>query len=92
VEKFISHCYEKRVSIPTMRKILVSLGAIMTYACRKRYIDYNPIRDVEKPKGRSEPNKEDEMRILTPAQVKSLVEHIPELKFKTLFMMAGLPG
>jgi integrase len=75
-----------------MRKILVNLGAIMTYACRKRYIDYNPIRDVEKPKGKSEHKKDEEMRALTPAQVKLLVEHTSELKFKTLFMMAALTG
>jgi site-specific recombinase XerD len=54
VETFLSHCHEQKMAIPTTRKILINLGAIMTYACRKRYIDYNPIRDVEKPRGRSE--------------------------------------
>jgi hypothetical protein len=32
VEGFISHCSEKDVSIPTQRKLLVNLEAIMTYA------------------------------------------------------------
>ncbi len=91
VENFVNHCYEKEVTIPTLRKILINLGAIMTYACRKRYIDYNPIRDIEKPKGRSE-HKEDELNILTPAQCKTLFDNTPELKYRTLFMTAVLTG
>lgn len=91
VESFINHCYEDKVSIPTLRKILVNLGAIMTYSCRKRYIDYNPIRDIEKPKGRSE-HKEDELNILIPTQCKALFDNTSELKYKTLFMNAVLTG
>ncbi len=92
VESFISHCYENKVTIPTLRKILINLGAIMTYACRKRYIDYNPVRDVEKPKGRSENKGEEELNILNPQQCKLLFENTPELKYKTLFMTAVLTG
>jgi integrase len=67
------------------------MGAVMTYACRKRYIDYNPIRDIEKPKGRSE-HKEDELNILAPDQCIKLFDNTPELKYRTLFMMAVLTG
>jgi len=92
VEDFIAHSYNKKVSIPTLRKILVNLGAIMTYACRKRYIDYNPVRDVEKPKGQSEHNDDEQLSILSPQQIKSLLQKTPELKFETLFMTAVLTG
>lgn len=91
VEDFIAHSYNKKVSIPTLRKILVSLGAIMTYACWKR-IDYNPVRDVEKPKGQSEHKDDEQLSILNRQQIKSLLGKTPELKFKTLFMTAVLTG
>lgn len=92
VESFLNHCQEQKVSIPTTRKILVNLGAIMTYACRKRYIDHNPVRNVEKPKGRSELNENDELNILNYAKVSALLDNTPEIKYKTLFMMATLTG
>jgi len=91
-EAFISDCYENEVSIPTLRKILVNLGAIMTYACRKRYIDHNPVRDVEKPKGRSAHEGDEEFNILKPRQIRCLIDKTPELKFQTLFMMAVTTG
>jgi len=92
VENFISFSYENNVSIPTLRKILVNLGAIMTHACRKRYIDYNPVRDVEKPKGQSEHKEDEELKILNPSQIKLLLENTPELKYQTLFMTAVMTG
>ncbi len=92
VEDFISHCYENKMSIPTLRKILVNLGAIITYACRKRYIDYNPVRDVEKPKGQSGHKEHEELKILNPSQIRQLLESVEELKFETLFMTAVMTG
>lgn len=88
VEKFIAHSLEHGVSIPTLRKILINLGAILTYACRKRYIDYNPVRDIEKPKGHSEHDKNEELNILTPKEIRTLLDSTEELKYKTIFMTA----
>jgi len=41
VEKFIADSFESGVIQPTLKKILINLGAIMTYSVRKRYIDYH---------------------------------------------------
>jgi len=92
VEKFISHCIENNVTIPTMKKILINLGAIMTYAVRKRYVDYNPVRDAEKPKGQSEHDENKELNVLTPAYILFLLDSAPDLKHKILFMAAVTTG
>jgi len=92
IEKFISHCLDSGVSVPTIRKILVNLGAIMTYALRKRYIDINPVREVEKPKGQSEHEEDNELNILTPSEILALLDAAPDLKHKTLFMAAVTTG
>ena len=38
VEKFIADCEEREVSVATTRKILRTIGAIMDYASKKKYI------------------------------------------------------
>jgi len=80
------------VSVPTLKKILVTFGGIMTYACRKRYIDYNPVRDLEKPKGQSEKKDDDELVILTPNQIQDLLGATSNPKYETLFMTAIMTG
>ena len=92
VENFISNCFDKNITIATMKKIIINLGAIMTYAVRKRYVDYNPVRDAEKLKGRSEHDENKELDILTPADILSLFDAAPDLKHKTLFMAAVTTG
>ena len=92
VENFISHCLDYNVSIPTLKKIIVNLGAIMTYAVRKRYVDYNPVRDIEKPKGQSEHDEDKELNVLTPREIISFLDSAPDLKHKTLFMAAVTTG
>jgi integrase len=91
VEKFMSYCLDNDMHILTLKKILINLGAIMTYAVRKRYIDYNPVRDMEKPKGQSE-HKDKELNIVTPAEILTLLDAVPDLKHKTLFMAAVTTG
>ncbi|MDP6178903.1 MAG: phage integrase SAM-like domain-containing protein, partial [Desulfatiglandales bacterium] len=54
VERFINHCRNEKVSIPTTKKILTNFGAIMSYAVKRRYIDHNHLKEVEKPKGKDE--------------------------------------
>ncbi len=92
IEYFISHCLDNNITISTMKKILINLGAIMTYAVRKRYVDYNPVREVEKPKGQSEHNEDKELNILMPAEIIALLDAAPDLKHKTLFMAAATTG
>lgn len=92
VEKFLSHSLENGVTIPTLKKILINLGAIMTYAVRKRFIGYNVVRDVEKPKGQSVHDETKEMDILMPAEIRALLKAAPDLKHETLFMAAVTTG
>ena len=92
VEKFISHSLDNNVTISTLKKILINLGAIMTYAVRKRYVVYNPVRDIEKPKGRSEHDENKELNVLNPGEIISLYDSAPDLKHKTLFMGAVTTG
>ena len=49
IEKFIRGKQDGGMNINTLRKILVSLGQILGYAVRHRYIDHNPLRDAERP-------------------------------------------
>jgi len=91
VEKFMSHCLDNDIHILTLKKILINLGAIMIYAVRKRYIDYNPVRDMEKPKGQSE-HKDKELNIVTPAEILTLLDAEPDFKHKTLYMAAVTTG
>ena len=92
IEKFISHSLGNQITIPTLKKIVINLGAIMTYAVRKRYIDYNPVRDMEKLKGQSVHDEDEGMDILMPMEIQALLEAAPDLKHRTLFMAAVTTG
>ncbi len=92
VESFKRHCLKKGVTLPTLRKILINLGAILTYAVRMRYTDYNPARDIEKPKGTSSNPDSREMVILKPAEIRALLDKAGSQKDKVLFMTAVLTG
>lgn len=93
IEKFIADRQAENMNISTLRKILVSLGQIMQYAVRHRYIDYNPVREAEKPMGRGEEIKDSkEIVVLKPEQIKALLDAEPAQKYKTLFMFAIMTG
>ena len=92
VEKFVSYCYSKKMNISTHKKILVNLGAIMTYAVRKRLIEYNPVRDIEKPKGQSNHDEAKDLNILEPPELRRLFDNAPDLKHKAIFMVAATTG
>lgn len=92
IERYIQHCQDKGMSTPMLKKSLVTLGAIFSYACRKRYIAHNPIRDIEKPKGQSTKDESKDIDILTPQQIRALLHAAPDFKSKTLFMVAVMTG
>lgn len=50
VEKFISKHQEEATNLTTLRKLIVTFNQVMNYAVRHRYIDYNPVRDAERPR------------------------------------------
>ncbi len=76
----------------TLRKILITLGGILTYAVRMRYIDFNPCREIEKPKGNSLHEEKKEMVILKPSEIRSLLNVSTSQREKVLFMTAVMTG
>jgi integrase len=92
VEKFKKHSLDQGVTVPTLRKILITLGAVLTYAVRMRYIDFNPCREVEKPKGQSAHSDKEEMVILQPDELQALFDAGANQKERVLFMTATLTG
>ncbi len=79
------------MNILTLKKILVTLGQIMAYAVRHRYIDHNPVRDAERPIGQGGTKKQ-KIRVLTPAEINALLEAETDQKYRTLFMLAIMSG
>ncbi len=91
IEKFITDRQNKGMNILTLRKILVTVGQIMAYAVRHRYVDHNPFRDAERPKGQGDTKKQ-KIRVLTPAEINALFEAETDQKYRTLFMLAIMSG
>lgn len=91
VEKFIIDRQKAGMHILTLRKILVTLNQIMAYAVRHRYIDHNPARDAERPKGQGQ-IEEKPIRILNPTGINSLLDAVKDQKYRTLFMLAIMSG
>jgi site-specific recombinase XerC len=60
IEEFIANRQCEGMNIATLRKILVTLGQILAYAVRHRYIDYNPLPDAERPRGKGNTGKENQ--------------------------------
>ena len=52
----------------------------MAYAVRHGYIDYNPVRDAERPRGNGE-TKEDKIRVLTPFEINSFLDAKNDMKY-----------
>jgi integrase len=83
---------EKKITMGTVRKVMVTLNQIMAYAVRHRFIEFNPVRDAEKPKSTGKIDETHEMQILNPEQIPKLLEAEPDEKYKTLFLVAILTG
>jgi integrase len=66
------------MNINTLRKILVTLGQILSYAVRHRYLDHNPLRDAERPreKGIEGERAQERVSILTPNQINGLLDAV----------------
>jgi len=91
VERFITDRQKEGMHIMTLRKILVSLGQIFSYAVRHKYLDYNPLTDAERPKDQGE-IKEQKIRILTPEEINSFLDAVSDQKYKILFRLAIFSG
>ncbi len=75
------------MNITTLRKIIVTFKQVMNYAVRHKYIDYNPVRDAERPKGQGGIEKKG-IKILTPVEINAFLEETEDQKYRTLFMLA----
>jgi integrase len=91
IEKFITDRQNQGMNIQTIKKILVTLGQIMAYAVRHKYISYNPVRDAERPKGQGNTKKQ-KIRVLTPFEINALMEAESDLEYNTLFQLAIFSG
>ena len=91
IEKWIADRQKEGMYILTLRKILFTLGQIMAYAVRHRYISYNPFKDAERPKGQGK-TKKDKIRILTPDEIIAFLENVSNQKYQTLFRLALFSG
>jgi integrase len=91
VEKWITARHNEGMNLSTLKKILVTFGQIMAYAVRHGYIDYNPVRDAERPRGNGE-TKQDKIRVLTPSEVNSFLDAEKDMKYGTLFRLSIFSG
>jgi len=91
VEKFISLRQENGMNLTSLRKLIVTFNQVMNYAVRHRYIDYNPVRDAERPKSRGEIKKRHGC-ILQPDEISAFLKSVSDPKYKTLFMLAIMSG
>lgn len=91
IEKYIAKKQIDGIHLLTLRKVLITLGQIMAYAVRHKYIDYNPVRDAERPRGRGG-ERETKVRVLTPAEINNFLAEVPQQKYRTLFKLAITSG
>jgi integrase len=89
---FIPTGSEKKIRLMTARKIIVILNQVMAYAVRHRFIDYNPVRDAERPRSQGREGEEKNIAILNPGQIRVFLENVPDQKYKTLFLAAIMTG
>jgi integrase len=97
VEKFINDRQAQGMNLGTLRKILVTLGQILSYAVRHKYLDHNPLKEAERPRDQAQLNGDDEVctqdiKILTPAQINAFLAQVIESKYRTLFVLAVFSG
>lgn len=73
VEKFITKHQTGGMNLTTLRKLIVTFNQVMQYAIRHKYVDHNPVRDAERPRGQGGEEKE-EIRILTGEEINALLD------------------
>jgi integrase len=80
-----------------LRKILVTLGQILSYAVRPKYIGYNPLKEAERPRRQTRVQGEADddlvdMKILTPMQINAFLDQVKDYKYRFLFLLAIFSG
>ncbi len=84
----------KKIALGTVRKVITILGQIMAYAVRHRMIDFNPVREAERPRhqGREDQESEKQISILSPDQIRAFLDKVEDQKYRTLFLTAVMTG
>lgn len=90
IEKYINHSHNLGTTPATLKKTLTTLGSILKYAVKKRYIDSNPVHEIEKQKGTSAARQK--INFLQPDEIYGMIENTKGQKYKVLFMAAVLTG
>jgi len=91
IEAWIAARQKEGMNIFTIRKLLVTLGQIMAYAVRHKYIDYNPVREAERPRGQGN-EKKSSIKILIPSEINQLLNAETNQKYRMLFMLTAMSG
>ncbi|MGO9138380.1 MAG: tyrosine-type recombinase/integrase [Syntrophales bacterium] len=68
------------------------MNQIMTYAVRHKLIDSNPVRNAERPRKTIQDKTGGKIAVLTPEQIRALLEATPDQKYRTLFLTAIMTG
>jgi integrase len=89
IENYKAQKLQDGMSVPTLNKTLTTLGAIMQYAVRARFVDHNIVRDVDRPRRNAD---KPEITVLKPEQIRVLLDATPSQKYQVLFMTAALTG
>ncbi len=91
IEGFIADKQRAGMHILTLRKNLIVLNQIMAYAVRHKFIDFNPVRDAERPKdqGVDGPAK---IRVLNPEEIRLFLDAVDGQKYQTLFTLTIMSG
>ena len=93
IEAYITDRQNEGMNILTLRKILVTLGQILAYAVRHRYLDYNPLRDAERPRGQGKRKEQKRnIRVLNMTEINALLMAVEDQKYRTLIRLAKFSG
>lgn len=91
IERWIAKRQQNNMNILTLRKVLVTLGQIMAYAVRHKYLNHNPVRDAERPRTQGAV-EEKKIKVLTPDEIKAFIDAVTDQKSQALFRLAIMSG
>lgn len=88
IEEFSTDRRKEGITPATLKKLLVTLGQIMSYAVRKGFRESNPVREIEKPKS----PRGKKVEFLRPKEIRALIEQAGSEQLKALLSLAVMSG
>ncbi|MGD0275668.1 MAG: tyrosine-type recombinase/integrase [Syntrophales bacterium] len=92
IEKLIAARQAETMALGTLRRLIVITNQIMAYAVRHRMTDNNPVRDAERPRKTIDDGRADKITVLSPEQIRALLDNTNNQKYRTLFLTAIMTG